>query len=535
MPTALYARVSTSNQVQTQTIDQQLERLHAYAQAQEWAVPAEQVFRDDGYSGATLDRPALSKLREAVRRGEITQLCITAPDRLARNYAHQVLLLEEFAQHGCTVSFLDRPMSQDPPDQLVLQIRGAVAEYERSLIAERTRRGRQRKLEAGLLLPWTRVPFGYQFDSEHPRDPRGLRVDLVAAVTVAAMFTYYIEEGHSLIGLAKYLMKQGLPTPSGGERWSQSSIRGILTNPIYTGRVYAGRTRAQAIRRRRSALEPVSHHRTVQMPTASSEWVLIGEVPAIISQEVFEAAHEKMQHNQQFAARNNKAHAYLLRGLVSCGLCRHACYATTVASGHGYYICRGKLPAVQSNLEQKCGSRYAPAGSLDAVVWQDLSNLLTQPEQITQEFARAQAGAWLPQELLARRESIGKARRSVDQQLERLTEAYLAAVIPLEEYRQRRHELEQRQQTLDHQLHQLSQQVDRQQEMAGVVKYINEFCGRLQAGLEQASFEQKRQLIELLVDRVIVTNDAVEIRYVIPTVAASEKVRFSDLRLDYHH
>ena len=100
--------------------------------------------------------------------------------------------LEEFAQHGGTVSFLDCPMSQDPHDQLVLQIRGAVAEYERSLTAERTRRGRQRKREAGLLRPWTRVPFGYQFDPEHPRDPRGLRVDPVAAVTVAAMFTTFL-------------------------------------------------------------------------------------------------------------------------------------------------------------------------------------------------------------------------------------------------------------------------------------------------------------------------------------------------------
>jgi site-specific DNA recombinase len=158
------------------------------------------------------------------------------------------------------------------------------------------------------------------------------------------------------------------------------------------------------------------------MPTARSEWVLLGEVPAIISVEVFEAAQQKMRHNQQFAARNNTAHAYLLRGLVSCGLCRHACYATTVASGHGYYICRGKLPAVQSNMDQKCGSRYAPTASLDTIVWQDLCDLLTQPAQITQALARAGNGAWLPQELQARRESISKARRSVDQQVERLTE-----------------------------------------------------------------------------------------------------------------
>ena len=99
---------------------------------------------------------------------ELDRVLITAPDRLARNYVHQVLLLEEIAATGCQVEFLDRPMSQDPHDQLLLQIRGAVAEYERSLIAERMRRGRLRKLQAGILLPWTTPPFGYRMDPDPP-------------------------------------------------------------------------------------------------------------------------------------------------------------------------------------------------------------------------------------------------------------------------------------------------------------------------------------------------------------------------------
>jgi site-specific DNA recombinase len=112
-------------------------------------------------------------------------ILITAPDRLARNYVHQVLLLEEITATGCQVQFLDRPMSQDPHDQLLLQIRGAVAEYERSLIAERMRRGRLRKLQAGILLPWTKPPYGYRVDPDHPRDPAGVRQDRVEAAAVA--------------------------------------------------------------------------------------------------------------------------------------------------------------------------------------------------------------------------------------------------------------------------------------------------------------------------------------------------------------
>jgi site-specific DNA recombinase len=97
-------------------------------------------------------------------------------------------------------------MSQDPNDHLLLQIRGAVAEYERSLITERLRRGRQQKYRAGLLLPWTEPPYGYTQDPDHPRSPDGVRLDPVAAALVAEMYAWYLEGGQSLSGVAKQMM-----------------------------------------------------------------------------------------------------------------------------------------------------------------------------------------------------------------------------------------------------------------------------------------------------------------------------------------
>ena len=124
---AAYARVSTQRQTDSQSIESQLERLRAHAHAQHWELPADSVFRDDGYSGASLQRPGLDHLRDAAASARLDHILITAPDRLARNYVHQVLLVEELERHGAAVEFLDRPMSQDPHDQLLLQIRGAVA------------------------------------------------------------------------------------------------------------------------------------------------------------------------------------------------------------------------------------------------------------------------------------------------------------------------------------------------------------------------------------------------------------------------
>src|SRR5438445_2117972 len=198
MRAAVYARVSTTRQAQAQTIEQQLDRLRAEVAGRGWQLDDQHVYRDDGYSGASLGRPGLDRLRDHAALAELDAVVVAAPDRLARNYVHQVLLIDELAGHGCQVEFLDRPMSQDPHDQLLLQIRGAVAEYERTLIAERMRRGRQAKLRAGTLLPWTTPPFGYRMDPQRPRDPAVLPRDEWAAVAGERRFARHRERGGTL-------------------------------------------------------------------------------------------------------------------------------------------------------------------------------------------------------------------------------------------------------------------------------------------------------------------------------------------------
>ena len=376
MRTAVYVRVSTQRQVQSQTIEQQLERLHNHIDEQGWTLLDENIFRDDGLSGSTLKRPGLDRLRDRAAEAVFDRILITAPDRLARKYVHQVLVIEELEQHGCQVEFLDRPMSQDPHDQLVLQMRGAVAEF-----------------------------------------------DLV----------------------------QG-----------------------------------------------------------------------------------KLAQNQSFATRHNTVHQYLLRALVSCGICQLSCCARTVKeSHHGYYVCSGKAKPVQNRREEKCPSRFIPAQQLDDLVWQDLCDLLLNPQSIAWAMHRAHAGQWLPQQLQSRQQNLLRGQRSLEQQLKRLTDAYLAGVIPLGEYQRRRQEIEDRIRALQHQLEQLLAQVERHQELAGLVTHVEDFCQRIQTSLANPSFEQKRQLVELLVDRVVVTDSSVEIRYAIPTSLDSEIVRFCHLRTDY--
>ncbi len=532
MSHALYVRVSTPRQAQTQTIEQQLQHLHAAFSTRDWSVSSDLIFRDDGYSGASLSRPGLDRLREHVARAEITSVLITAPDRLARKYVHHVLLIEEFEQAGCQIEFLERPMSQDPHDQLLLQIRGAVAEYERALLTDRMRRGRQAKLQAGILLPWTKVPYGYRVDLDRPRDPAGMRLEPREAAIVAELFSAYLEPGQSIYGLTKHLLALQVPTATGARHWNPSTIRNILHNPVYTGKAYAGRTRARVPRSRRSALLPIGQPGSSRAMTPAADWTFVTDVPAVVSQAQFDAVQEKLAHNQQFARRNNTVQTYLLRALVSCGVCQRAALART-NGGNSYYVCRGKTQRGISGEPESCPARYVPAGQLDDLVWQDVSNVLQHPEVIGAALQRVQNGAWPPQELQARRQQLRKATINVEQQMERLTDAYLGGVLQLEEYRRRRQELDQQWQSLAQHSRQLELSIDRQLDLSTLISTIEAFCVRIQARLAHATFEQQRQLIELLVDRVVVMNDDVEIRYVIPTTTASEHVRFCHLRADY--
>jgi site-specific DNA recombinase len=310
-----------------------------------------------------------------------------------------------------------------------------------------------------------------------------------------------------------------------------ATLRGILKNPAYTGTAYANRTRPVKARQRKSALLPIGSGQSSR-PTPKEDWIPI-PVPAIITPEQFDQAQERLALNKQLARRNNTQHDYLLRGLVSCGQCALSGTGRANSPGYRYYACRGKSDGLGKTQGERCQARYAPAGALDDLVWQDLVTLLSQPEQIIQALRRAQSGDWLPQQLQARRQTLNQALAQLVRQEERLLDAFLAEVIALAELERKRHDIEHKQRALQRQVHQLESQINKQIEISAIAPTIEAFCQRVRQGLDQATFAQKRELVELLIDRVIVDDAQVEIRYVIPTTEASTHTRFCHLRKDY--
>ena len=335
---------------------------------------------------------SLDALRDAVASAQVERILITAPDRLARKYVHQVLVLEELERFGCVVEFLDRPMSHDPHDQLLLQIRGAVAEYERTLIAERMRRGRLAKLRTGILLPWTCVPYGYRVDPDRPRDPSRVQVDPAEGAVVQEIFAQYLADGATLGTVAATLEQHGTRTAHGRRHWSRSTLRWMLHNPVYLGQVYAYRTHSRPAQKRKSPLRPVGRQGTTLELRAPETWLLVATIPPLISQELFDQAQAKLAENQQRARRHLLTGEYLLRALVSCGVCGYTCKGRPELPRYAYYICAGKVPGRPEHPDGRCPARYIPAHPLDDLVWRDLCEVLTHPDSIAQALERAQVG-----------------------------------------------------------------------------------------------------------------------------------------------
>ncbi len=164
---AIYARVSSEQQAAAHTIESQLAALSERAQADGLQVPPERQFLDDGYSGATLVRPAMDRLRDLVALGGVDRIYVHSPDRLARNYAYQVLLIDEWCRAGIDVIFLNRSLGKSPEDDLLLQVQGIVSEYERAKIMERSRRGKKHAAQHGSLNVMSNAPFGYRYITVH--------------------------------------------------------------------------------------------------------------------------------------------------------------------------------------------------------------------------------------------------------------------------------------------------------------------------------------------------------------------------------
>ncbi|HEX2194336.1 MAG TPA: recombinase family protein [Candidatus Limnocylindria bacterium] len=518
MRAAIYARVSTERQERQQTIDSQLVALRAWAQAAGHELSEAHVFRDEGYSGSRLDRPGLDALRDAARDGEVDVVAVLAPDRLARRYAYQVLLLEEFRRAGCAVAFASRAISDDPSDQLLLQIQGAVAEYERALLGERFRRGKLQKARAGQFIG-ARAPYGYRYLPRRDGAGGQLAVDEAEAETVRRLYGWLTEERLTLRQILKRL-NFGPWFPRCGRRpWSPSTVHHILSDPVYTGTAYANRYEhlpSTKPRSRKPSYDGKGHRRL----RPREQWIAI-PVPALIDRGTWDRAQAQLARNAALSFRNNTRHDHLLRCLLTCGCCGLAMHGvarrrTAAGAERHYYRCAGK-DCVSTAREAPCPRAQVKADDLERAVWEHVRGLLGDPERLLAQFHQFAGGAdgdaarerVVERNLLSRLEGLGRADR-------RLLDAYQAGVISLEELTERRHHLVEQRRALELQLDQRRDLRRQRAKAEEVITDLAAFCARVRGRLDEASFADKQAILQLVIERIIVHEGRLEIRHVIP-------------------
>src|SRR5439155_9599189 len=386
---AIYARVSSTRQREEQTIASQTHALREHAAASGLGVPAAWVFEDEGYSGASLIRPALERLRDLAAEVEVPVVLCYTPDRLARRYAYQALLIDEFARVGTEVRFVKGPKASTPEDELLLQFQGVIAEYERAQIAERTRRGKLHRARAGSLAVLSAAPYGYRYISK--RETGEARYEIVEpeATVVRELFVRYADEQVAIAELARGLMARGIRSPTGQGHWNRSTIGRLLNNPAYCGRAAFGKRRCTEERARVTRHARVSGRRgraTRRRPR--TEWLEI-PVPAIVSEECFAQAQRQLDDNRRFAARRTKVPS-LLQGLAVCEQCGYSFARASAKTTRGmlyYYRCLGS-DAQRFVHGRVCHNRPVRQDYLDELVWQHVVTLLADPTLIQAELDR---------------------------------------------------------------------------------------------------------------------------------------------------
>jgi site-specific DNA recombinase len=518
MHVAIYARVSTERQERQQTIDSQLAALRDWAVGGEHDLDEVHVFRDEGYSGARLDRPGLDALRDAVRDGAVEHVAVLSPDRLARRYAYQVLLLEEFRKSGCQVTFLQHPISDNPNDQLLLQIQGAIAEYERAVMGERFRRGKLQKAREGHY-QCGRAPYGYRYVTRQDNVPGHLVVDECEAELVRMIYGWLTDERMTIRQILRRLNAGPHFPRSGRHPWSPSVVHHILADPVYAGMAYANRYTFVLPKKPRRDRGPRSHEASCRQLKPREQWIPIS-VPALVGADTWDRAQAQLERNAALSFRNNTKYNYLLRCLLTCRTCGLAMFGRTYrATGsqaeRRYYQCRGK-DCVLTARPERCPSRNVKAEEIEAVVWDHVAGLLADPARLVAQFARFAAVEGGSDRERAADQLLHTRMERTSRADKRLLDAYEAGVISLTEMSERRHRLAEERRDLERQQQERERLRQQHAQAEAVRSSLEAFCARVGSRLQDTSVADRQTILQLVIERIIVGDGSLEIRHVIP-------------------
>lgn len=489
-------------------------------------VPSDWIFEDEGFSGATLVRPALERLRDIAVQVHVEVLLCYSPDRLARKYAYQALLIEELSRVGTEVRFLKGAKAETPEDELLLQFQGMIAEYERAQIAERTRRGKTHRARSGLVNVLSGAPYGYRYIRKTDESEARYEIVESQAAVVREIFRRYTEENLSIGALARWLSECEVPTASGKAKWDRSVVWAMLRNPAYCGRAAFAKTMRTDDPKRVTRPLRLKGDRTARRPAVKDkprdQWVEIA-VPAIVSDAIFEIAARRLQDNKRFAARST-IEPTLLQGLVVCHSCGYAYYRTSTRTSLRkiyYYRCLGS-DNYRWEKGRVCQNLPVRQDYLDELVWGHLITLLSDPTLVLGELERRLRELRSSNPVGAQKSRLELELGKVTTARERLVMAYQEELLSLDELRRRMPDLRKKEASLRTSLQALDARVAEQETYLQLAENLDSFLSRLRDAAGSTSIQEQQRIVRLLIKEVLVDPERVVIRHCIPLPRSNE-------------
>lgn len=508
---AIYARVSSQKQKEGETIESQLMALRVFAKEKGFDIPEKLIFADDGVSGSILQRPALDELRDVVRAEPLNYIFVYSPDRLSRNYAHQLILLEELRKHGVQAFFLKAPPEANTPEaKMFTHMQGIFAEYERALILDRSRRGRMHKARQNdpIILPC--MPYGYERAKEGQKSAVYIKEN--EAVVVKEVFRLYVHERVSLRKVANTMTEKGVKPPKKGSEWHVSTVRGILKNQAYIGTAHYGKTERcegtpNYIRHCRSGtFHKPKYARKIK---SESEWIPI-DMPQIIGESDFELAQERLKENAALAARNTKELG-LLQGLLICEECGEAFHKITRKVSGRIVTSKYRCRSYRMKDKKKCENPAVIQHEIDDLVYQEILKLLKNPFLIKKEISRRAEEAGNIKGIEQQEITLKKELSKLSQELDRLLDAYQAELLTIEDLGKRRQAIDVRRRDIEKAIKSAQAFKMECEGMKELESSFNHILSRMQTAATTLNFIEKQKIVRLLVQKVLIKSGRVTI------------------------
>jgi len=485
-------RVSTEKQEEEKTIESQIDELREICKREGYEIVREYI--DDGWSGETLARPALDKLRDDASKGIFDAVYIHSPDRLARKFIYQGLVIEELRKKGVEVFFLNKKVSDSPEDQLLLGVQGLIAEYEKAKILERTRRGRLYKARKGKFVGGE-APYGYEYVPKGKDNNEGfIKINEREAEVVRLIFDLYLRH-QSVRRVVKELTEMGIE-PRKGKQWRTSTVNRILRNEAYIGNYYYNKTYSVEVDERGG--EGRKYRRRVRNGRRlrdRKEWILI-KIPKIVDECKFRLVQEILKKKFKPIQRTE----YLLSGLMRC-VCGST-FSGERCHNVRYYRCNNRH--VKFPFKRECKAKMIKAEKVENAVWNAIKRIITSPSVLANYiFDLGYRISAREDEIRKKVERLIKEKERIKSKKSRLLEVYSEGFLADKELLIRKMEnYEREERKIDKEIERLNSEMKSFKSKQFILD-LRKFCKFAKDKINRLSFQERKKFLRYLIEEIV--------------------------------